>query len=212
LRALGNVIRMPSIAALVIVNTLLHFGGHTHPSIWTLYTQHRFGWTAAQVGLSLTFVGVLNALTQGGLTGWLVKRFGERRVLVAGTFGQAVAFSLFGLATEPWMLYAVLTVSAPLWAVGPAIQSLISREVPADRQGELQGTLMSLISLTSIVNPLVMTTLFSMTSDRNQGLYLPGSPYLLAGLLIFVAWIIALRWNRGSRPALAPVAVPEVQA
>lgn len=208
LRSLGSILRLPSIGALVVVNTILHFGGHTHPSIWTLYTQHRYGWTAAQVGLSLTFVGVLNGITQGGLTGWLVKRFGERRVLVLGSFGQALAFTCFGLASEPWMLYAVLCVSSLFWSVGPAIQSLISREVAPERQGELQGALMSLVALTSVANPLIMTTLFSMTSNRSSGFYLPGSPYLLAGLLIFFGWLLALRWDRAHRAAVVAQVEP----
>lgn len=197
LRALGKVLGLPSIRSLVFVNTLLFFGGQTHPSIWTLYTQHRYGWTTKQVGFSLTVVGVLNALTQGGFTGVLVKRFGERRLVVVGCFAQSIAFSLFGFAREPWMLYIVLCGSALLWAVGPALQSLICREVALDQQGELQGALMSLMSLVSIANPLVMTTLFSWTSNREGSLYLPGSPYLLSGLLILVAAVLAWHWNRG---------------
>jgi DHA1 family tetracycline resistance protein-like MFS transporter len=107
-----------------------------------------------------------------------------------------VAFSLFAFAATPGMLYAVLAVSAVLWSVGPALQSLISREVPPERQGELQGAVMSLISLTSIVNPLVMTLLFSVTSDRSGGFYFPGSPYLLAGVLLLGGWALAWRWDR----------------
>lgn len=196
LKTLDTLLSMPSIRSLVVVNTLLHFGGQTHPSIWTLYTQHRFGWSASQVGVSLAIVGVLNALTQGGLTGWLVKCLGERRILILGSLGQAIAFSLFGLAGAPWMLYLVLSFSAVFWAVGPTLQSLISRQVGPERQGELQGGLMSLISLMSILNPLVMTVLFSVTSNRQAGIYFPGSPYVLAGALIFIAWLLAMRWNR----------------
>jgi DHA1 family tetracycline resistance protein-like MFS transporter len=195
-RALGNVLTQPAIRTLVAVSTLLSFGGNTHPSIWTLYTQHRYGWTAKQVGVSLTIVGVLNAVTQGGLTGILVKRFGEHKLIVVGMLAQAFAFALFGFASEPWMLYAVLVGSAVLWSVGPAIQSLISREVAPDKQGELQGALMSLMSLTAIANPVIMTTLFSLTSERDGALYLPGSPYMLAGVLIFIGWLMAIRWYR----------------
>jgi DHA1 family tetracycline resistance protein-like MFS transporter len=196
LRALGAVFEMPAVRALAIANTLMYLGGQTHPSIWTLYTQHRYGWTAGQVGISLTIVGVLNALTQGALTGYLVKQVGERKLIVVGSFLQAITFAMFGFASSAWMLYAVLVVSAPLWSVGPALQSLISREVSPDRQGELQGSLMSLISLVSILNPLIMTNLFSMTSNRDSGVYFPGSPYLLSGLFILLGWIFAWRWER----------------
>jgi MFS transporter, DHA1 family, tetracycline resistance protein len=202
-RALGKVLGEPALRALIVVNTLIHFGGQTHPSIWTLYTQHRYGWTAAQVGISLTVVGVLNAATQGGLTGWLVKKWGERRILVVGSLFQAFFFAMFGFASESWMLYAVLIFSSPLWSVGPALQSLISREVAPERQGELQGAVMSLISLTAITNPLIMTMLFAATSDRSSAWYFPGSPYVLAGILILAGWWIAVRWNRAHPAPLA---------
>lgn len=201
LGTLGTIFQMPSIRLLAIANTFIFFAGQTHPSIWTLYTQHRFGWTSVQVGISLTVVGVLNAATQGGLTGWLVKKLGERRIVLWGAFLQAIAFSLFGLASSPWMLYAVLFLSAPLWAVGPAFQSLISRGVPPERQGALQGSLMGMISLVSIANPLVMTNLFSLTSDRSASWYLPGSPYLLAGAFILLGAVITSRWERKTSSA-----------
>jgi DHA1 family tetracycline resistance protein-like MFS transporter len=206
LRSLGGVLSLPGVRPLILANTLIQFGGQTHPSIWTLYTQHRFGWSAQQVGFSLTIVGVLNAVTQGGLTGKAVKLFGERRILVWGSFGQAIAFSLFGLAVTPAMLYAVLILSSVLWCVGPASQSLISRQAPPEKQGELQGAIMSLIALMSIANPLVMTTLFSFTSDRASDHYLPGSPYLLAGLSILLGWVVAWQWSRTHPDTPATVA------
>jgi DHA1 family tetracycline resistance protein-like MFS transporter len=192
---------MQSIQILIGVAFLMHLAGQTHPSIWTLYTQHRFGWNASQVGLSLAAVGFLSALSQGGLTGILVKRFGESRLLVFGILGEAIGFSLFGLVTEGWMVYCVLVFSSIFWSSQPALQSLISREVPPEKQGELQGTLMSLASLTAIINPIMMTTLFSITSDRGAGFYFPGSPYLLAGGLLLLAWFLTLKWWAQTAPS-----------
>ena len=194
--SLIKVLRMPAIRTLIVVYVLLHLAGQTHPSIWTLYTQHRYGWSTAEVGLSLAAVGLLSAATQAGLAGILVAKLGEARVLVYGALGEAVSFALFGLAYQGWMLYAILLFSCVFWSIQPAIQSLISREVPAHEQGELQGSLMSLASLTGIVNPLIMTWLFAATSDRSSSNYLPGSPYLLSGGLILVGWMLAARWNR----------------
>jgi MFS transporter, DHA1 family, tetracycline resistance protein len=191
LRSMGKVLAMPSIRALIVVHALVSFAGQTHPSIWTLYTQHRFGWTSAEVGVSLAIVGVLSALSQGALTGWLVKTLGESRVLVFGTLGEAFGFMLFGLATTGTMLYCVLVFASAFWAAQPALQSLISRHVSSQEQGELQGTLMSIGSLTAIANPLVVTSLFSLTSDRGRSFYLPGSPYLLGSAFLFTAGIVA---------------------
>jgi len=192
-RAMGRILSIPTIRPLVVVSTLMYLAGHTHPSIWTLYTEHRFGWTPAQVGMSLALVGLLQVFAQGFLTGFIVKRFGETRVFVWGVFGESLSFLGFGLATSGSMIYAVLLLSAVFWAAQPALQSLISREVPADQQGELQGTLMSLASVMAIINPLIVTSLFAATSDRTAEFYLPGSPYIFASSMLFLAWVIAWR-------------------
>nr|AIA18568.1 Tetracycline_Resistance_MFS_Efflux_Pump [uncultured bacterium] len=196
LRSLHALSKMPAIRALVLVHVLIQLAGQTHPSIWTLYTEHRYGWSASEVGLSLAFVGVLSALSQGLLTGVIVKRFGERKVLTMGCLGEALSFTLFGLAVNGTMLYLVLLFSSVFWAAHPALQSLVSREVPPSEQGELQGSLMSLTSLMSILNPLIMTTLFAAFSVRGTGHYVPGAPYLLAGALYLAAWGMAARWER----------------
>jgi DHA1 family tetracycline resistance protein-like MFS transporter len=201
LKSLAVLAKMPAIRALVVVHFLMQLAGQTHPSIWTLYTEHRYGWTPAQVGISLGVVGFLSALSQGALTGPLVKLFGERRIMSLGSLGEAISFTLFGLAASGTMLYAVLVFSSIFWAAHPALQSLISREIPANEQGELQGALMSLTSLTSIINPLIMTSLFAATTSREAGLYLPGSPYLLAAACFFVSWLLVLRWEAQHKAA-----------
>lgn len=194
------VFQIPEIKILVIVYFLIQLAGQTHPSIWVLYTQHRYGWNATQVGISLAAVGILSAISQGGLTGILVKRFGEKRILIYGVLGEAIGFAFFGLSTQAWMIYTTLIFTSPFWAAHPALQSLISKKISPSKQGELQGTLMSLSSTTSILNPLIMTSLFAATTHTETSYYLPGSPYLLASLLFFSAWLLSLLWKSSTVP------------
>lgn len=194
LRSFNIFARFPTITVLVVVFTLLNLAHQTHPSMWTIYTNHKFGWTPAQVGISLTLVGVLSAISQGFLTGFFVKLMGEKRLVIWGLLGESFAFAAFGLVTSGAALYVVLIVGSLFWASHPAIQSQISRQVSATEQGELQGALMSLASVTSIINPVVMTWLFSMTSDKTGAIYFPGSPYVLAGLIFFVAFGLSVYW------------------
>jgi MFS transporter, DHA1 family, tetracycline resistance protein len=194
--ALKSVFAIPSIFLLVWIHILLQLAGQTHPSIWTLYTEHRFQWTPAQVGMSFAAVGVLSAFSQGYLTGAVVKKFGERKVLWFGVLGEAICFTLFGLATNGAHLYIILFISSFFWVSAPALQSLTSREVAPSAQGELQGSLMGLTSLTAIINPILMTWLFAATSKRDQGFYLPGSPYFLSGACIFLAFLLVIRWEK----------------
>jgi DHA1 family tetracycline resistance protein-like MFS transporter len=199
-RSLRAMSRVRGVGLLVVVYFLLCLAGQTHPTMWTLYTQHRFGWGPAEVGLSLAVVGILHVVSQGLLTGPTVKRFGERAVLVWGCAGETLSFVAFGTATRPWMMYATLIVGSLFWAAQPALQSLITRDVPENEQGEFQGALVSLMSIASILNPLVMTSLFSLTSVRDSGLYLPGSPYLLGAVLLLGAWAAAWRWEHPAEP------------
>ena len=203
-RSIVHSLQHPAIRSLVLVHVLLQLAGQTHPSIWTLYTRHRYGWSVAEVGISLAVVGIMSAISQGAMTGKIVARFGEARTLIYGTLGEAVSFALFGLATQGYMLYVILIFSSVFWASQPALQSLISREVPPEAQGELQGSLMGLTSLAGVVNPLVMTGLFSVTSQPGGSFYLPGSPYLLAAALLFAGWVLASAWYRQTPHAVAP--------
>lgn len=211
-RSLVVLTSMKSIFLLVVAYLLLQLAGQTHPSIWAIYTEARFGWTAAEVGISLAAVGLLSALSQGGLTGPLVKRFGERKVGLWGALGEGFGFIAYGLATTGFMLYGVLFVSSLFWAAHPALQSLISRAIPAGKQGELQGALMSLTSLTAVVNPLIMTRIFATTSVAGGAFYLPGAPYYIAGVLGLGAFIAIWRWEKQHHEAPAAPDKAAVQA
>lgn len=190
---------MPAISLLVVAHVLLQMAGQTHASLWAIYTESRYGWTAAEVGASLAAVGFLSALAQGGLTGPAVKLFGERKVALWGSLGEAFGFAAYGLAASGFMIYVVLIVSSIFWAAHPALQSLIAREIPPHKQGELQGALMSLTSLTAVVNPLLMTNIFAVTSTSSGWVYMPGAAYYLAGVFGLIAFGAIWRWERQSR-------------
>lgn len=187
---------MSSIFLLVIAHVAIQLAGQTHPSIWAIYSETRYGWSAKEVGLSLGVVGILHIISQGVLTGLFVKWIGENRVAKWGMLGEAFALAAFGLATNGTMVYVVLAISSIFGASQPVLQSLISKDISADQQGELQGALMSLMSLAAVVNPLIMTRIFSYTSQKDSVIYLPGSPYLLAGVFGLIAFIAVWRWEK----------------
>ncbi|MFV8248477.1 TCR/Tet family MFS transporter [Bdellovibrio bacteriovorus] len=194
LYSLLGVLRSKHLLALLLVYFFFQLAGQTHPSIWTLYTETRYGWTTAQVGLSLAVVGLLSAVAQGWLTRLVIPKFGEHRTVVIGAFGYAASFIFYGMATEGWMMYAILILSAVFWTSPPALQSLISHKTPPQEQGELQGSLVSLSSLAAIITPLVTTKLFAHFSSGNPGtLYLPGAPYYFGALICFISWAIMYR-------------------
>ncbi|MNJ92644.1 Tetracycline resistance protein, class C [compost metagenome] len=191
--SLASVFKSKGLVTLLSVYFLFQLAGQTHGSIWTLYTESRFGWTTREVGISLAVVGVLSALAQGWFSRIIIPSLGEYRTVVWGAFGYALTFAAFGLATQGWMMYSILVVSAVFWASMPALQSLISHTTPSEEQGELQGSLVSLSSLASIVNPLVTTQLFAFFSASQRTVTIPGAPYFFAAVVCVISWVIIVR-------------------
>lgn len=190
LQSLIKVLQLPGILALLVVHFLFQFAGQTHPSIWTLYTEHRYGWSSAEVGLSLAFVGVLAALSQAVFTRWIIPKIGEYRAVYWSCFGFAAEFILLGFANAGWMMYAIFAAFCVFWVSGPALQSLITKDVPPEVQGEMQGSLVSLTSLAAIVTPLIVTQLFSHFTRPET--YIPGAPYFFGGAICVLSWFVLL--------------------
>lgn len=188
--AVFRILRPSPIALLVWAYLLIYLGGNSHPSIWTLYTEHKFGWTSFQVGLSLSFVGVSIGVSQGWLTRILIPKLGERRSLNFGLFFYILGFALFALATQGWMMYAIMVLFALSGVSGPALQSLISRGTSPSEQGELQGSLISIASLTSIVGPVLYTSLFTAFTAPSAPLEFPGAPYVAASVICLIAYLV----------------------
>jgi DHA1 family tetracycline resistance protein-like MFS transporter len=190
--SLTKLFNMPAILLLAAVHFLFMLSGNTHPSVWVLYTEFRYGWTTGQVGASLALVGILSAIAQGWLTGIMVKKFGEYRVVLWGSLGFAAEFVALGLSNQGWMIYPILIMFSVFWTAQPALQGLISKEIPANEQGEMQGSLVSLTSLTAIINPLITTQLFAIFSSPSAPIFAPGAPYFFAALVALISWILLI--------------------
>ena len=185
LRQLG---RYPQLLGLVGAMFLLYIAGHAAQSTWSYFTLERFRWTPDEVGYSLAFVGLVIGAVQGGLTRVLVPRLGPRRAVLAGLGFYIIGFVCFAFATHGWMMYAFMIPYGLGGLAGPSIQSIISGAVPATEQGELQGALTGLVSVSSIIGPLLMTNLFAHFSHHAAGaLYFPGAPFLAGAVLTVLA-------------------------
>ena len=163
------------------------------PSTFVLYAGYRYDWDERQVGLTLGLVGACAAVVQGALVGPLVKRFGERPVLIFGLSSGALGFAIYGLAPTGALFLAGVPVMA-LWGLaGPANQGLMTQRVDPGEQGQLQGALSSLLGLAMLIGPFVFTQTFATFIGAQAPLSLPGAPFLLAALLLFTATLLLLR-------------------
>jgi DHA1 family tetracycline resistance protein-like MFS transporter len=157
------------------------------PAVFVLYAAYRYGWGEKTVGLALAVVGASSVVVQGTLVGPLVRRLGERRVLLAGLIAGALGFGVYALApTGQWFLAGIPVVA--LWGLaGPTAQGLMTRQVGASVQGELQGAMGSLQGIATMVGPVMFATIFAWSIDAGRNWNLPGAAYGLAALLLVVS-------------------------
>lgn len=182
--------RYPVVFGMIGVIVLMRLAHDANPATWTYYTMLKFHWTAAQVGYSLMGVGILVAAVMGLLTRWTIPRIGETAAVYFGLLCEAAGFLGYAIATAGWMLYGWMVIWSLSGLAGPALQGIMSRQVSENEQGELQGALASIGSLTSIVAPLLLTNLFWVFTSPVAPVFFPGAPFAAASL--FCAGALAI--------------------
>lgn len=190
LMALG---RFRGVADLAWMYFIFMFANSILQSIWVLYMGYRYHWSELDVGLSLTFIGVMAVVVQGGLVRRIIARTGERKGLVIGLLVSALAMGGYGAATHGWMIYALIVVGALGGLTGPSAQALITKHVPANEQGAVQGSLAGLTSLAAIFAPVLGAWSFAWCIAPGTRLNLPGVAFFEAAILLIVALAFALR-------------------
>ena len=176
---------------LILVMFILELASQAMPNVWSFFCIERFNWDEKQIGLSLAVVGIAIAIVQGGLIGWAKTKFGEKKSLFAGLLFNTVGFILFSFANQSWMMYAFLIPFALGGFAIPNIQSIITQKVPSNEQGELQGGLTSLISITAILGPLIMSNSFAYFTAPENNIYFPGIAFLIGAVLSIVGLIFS---------------------
>jgi DHA1 family tetracycline resistance protein-like MFS transporter len=199
----------PTLSGLVVAFVFIYLAAHAVQSNWSYFTMYVFGWTETQVGLSLAVVGVLTGLVQGGLIRIVNPRLGEEKSTYLGLLLYALGLLLFAFATESWMMYAFLVPYCLGGIAGPALQSIITRHVATDEQGQLQGSLTSLMSLTAIIGPLIMTRLFTYATAKDSDFHFPGAPFLLGCLFMLISVVLAWRVLSGERRKRKAAPIPD---
>lgn len=189
--ALLNLKKYPSLIGLILAIFLLYVGSHAVHSNWSFFTMYRFGWNEKMVGISLGVVGLLVGLVQGGLVRFTSPRLGNQKSIYWGLSLYTIGMLLFAFATQSWMMFAFLVPYCLGGIAGPALQSEVSGKVPANEQGEIQGTLASLMSASAIIGPPMMTNTFYFFTHDEAPFQLPGAPFILGGFLMLVSTILA---------------------
>lgn len=171
----------------------LAYLAHNVFSVWTLYAIYRFAWNQDWIGYSFMVVGICAAIVSGGLTGRMVKWVGERRTLYTGQLFGALGMFSAGLARTGTLFLSSIPIIS-IWNISmPAAQAMMTHRVSEREQGELQGALQSLRSITFIIGPVLFSQTFRWFIDPKLPVHLPGAPYFLAALLLFIAMMMSTR-------------------
>jgi DHA1 family tetracycline resistance protein-like MFS transporter len=204
LRLLRSHRELLGLAGVVFLSNLAHAA---LPSTFVLYAGYRYGWDERTVGFTLAAIGACSALVQGGLVQPLVRRFGERRVLIAGLVAGAIGFWAYGLAPTGWLFLTGVPVVA-LWGLAsPAAQSLMTRHIGPSEQGQLQGANGSIMGIAMMIGPTVFAGVFAYFIGAGTRLHVPGAAYLLAGAMLLCGALLAARVTaRSGEDVVRPVA------
>ncbi|MFT4077295.1 MAG: TCR/Tet family MFS transporter [Asticcacaulis sp.] len=187
LGAIRFLARSGQVMRLSLMYFLLMFGQSVFPTTMVLYADYRFGWGVTQVGLMLAVVGILSAIVQGGLTGLVTRRIGERKAMYVGLIASLIAYAGYGLATNGLMFVAFIAIGCLGGLAMPNIQSLMSSKVDPKEQGTLQGSNMSLSTMGNIVAPLIFGLVLATVTKAGVPMAFSGAAFLLAGVCTLLA-------------------------
>ena len=188
--------KYPNLIGLIIAIFILYVGSHAVQSNWSFYTMYRFNWDERMVGISLGIIGLLVGLVQGVLIRWINPKIGNVKSIYLGLLLYTIGMFLFAFATESWMIFLFLIPYCLGGIAGPALQAVVSENVKPSEQGEIQGTLASLMSASAIIGPPMMASVFYFFTHDEAPFKFPGAPFVLGGVLMLISTVLAYRTLR----------------
>jgi DHA1 family tetracycline resistance protein-like MFS transporter len=181
----------PGIGKMALCFFLIYLASQAVQGNWSFFTIHRFGWKESMVGISLAVVGVLVGAVQAGLTRVINPKIGNTNSIYAGLLLYTLGLLLFAFASQTWMMFAFLIPYCLGGIANPSLQATIATYVAPNQQGQLQGALTSLMSLSTIIGPLIMNNLFTYFTSNKAPFYFPGVSFLLGALFMLTSAVIA---------------------
>jgi len=190
IRQLG---KYSTLASLAGAFTLLYIAQKAVEYQLSFFVYERFNWSMTSVGFLGIFIGVLLIGIQGGLIRYLIPLWGLKKNIIIGLISYGVGLTLIAFASKGWLVYVYMIPYCFGGISGPALQGLISSKFAQNEQGELQGGLKLLDSLSLVVGPLVMGYTFKFFTVKGSSIYFAGAPYILGALLVLISIIMVVR-------------------
>lgn len=189
--SLISISKYPAIIGLVVTLLLLYIASHSVQSNWGFYVMEKFNWDSSMIGYSLSIVGVAVAVVQGGLIRIIIPKIGNKNAIIVGLILYIIGFTCFAFAPNGLTMMIFILPYCLAGIGGPAMQTIISNQVPDNAQGEIQGIVTSMQSAGAILGPFAMAYIFAHFIDKNSSIYFPGAPFIFSAILTLIGLFIA---------------------
>jgi DHA1 family tetracycline resistance protein-like MFS transporter len=180
----------PGIGWIGLVFFLMTLGHMMYPAVWSFVSTYRYGWSETQIGLSLGAFGLCGAVIMATVLPRVIPRLGEWRTATIGLSFTAVSAFGYAFAWQGWMVYAVIVAGCLEALADPPLRSLAAAKVPPSAQGELQGAMTSIFSITTIITPILYTAIFSWFTGPSAPVAFAGAPYVVGGVFLALALLV----------------------
>ncbi|MCF8511720.1 MAG: MFS transporter [Rhodobacteraceae bacterium] len=183
----------PGVLPLCAVMGMFFFFSSVYPAIWPFWGKANFSWSEAMVGVTLAVFGVIMAGFQGVLTGPAVRLWGEYRVAVLGLLCAAIAATGYGLAGSLSLVVVLMVVHGPEGFVHPMLTAILSKRVPENAQGELQGGISAITNLAMLLGTVFFANIFGWFMRPGMANPSPNVAFFVAGAGL-VLTLLAMIW------------------
>jgi MFS family permease len=184
LQHLKRGLREPALRPVFQVFGLVPFAFTGYMIALPLFAKTTYGWGSRELGGMFSLVGVVAAVVQGYLVGKLVRRVGNRQLIVWGTLGMAIATAAMPFMHRPAALYPWIVLLAFSNGIGaPAITALVSMLAGASEQGAMLGAAQALSAAGRFSGPLLWGGVY----DRLG----PQAAFLASAAVMLLAWAVA---------------------
>jgi DHA1 family tetracycline resistance protein-like MFS transporter len=174
--------KVQGIGNLVLVYILTAFPQLILQTTWVLYTTFRYGWGPRENGLSLFVVGIASVVGQALLLRFLLRKLGDVKTALLGLASSSIAYVLYGLATQGWMIYAIILANLCGFVAGPALQGIVSKAVDPRHQGIMLGSLNSINSIMGVIAPLAAAPILAAVSHLDPTDWRVGTTFFVAAI------------------------------
>ena len=200
--ALLRIRNLPMIGSVMFVVLIYSTASNVYASIWSFFTIEKFGWEPKTIGISLAIYGICAAFIQVVLLGIMIRKLGVERTAIIGMIISIGSFAFLTVVDSSLLIFLSMPITALGAIVGPALQGMMADQVSDAEQGELQGVFASVIAISAILSPMIMTYTFQQFTKVDTIYYLPSAPFAAAGLLTIVA-LAAFYLSRAERQTVS---------